>query len=878
MKKIALALSLTIGLLSYAAAQDVFDLFRKGDMEAVKAMVEKSPELIRALDAEGDSLLHHAAAGGNPELVSFLIDHGAAVDLAGSGKHTPLQRAAANDRAKAVAVLLEKKAALELKNDYGRTALLLCARERGQVETARLLIEAGADVNAADRFASTSLELAAWRGKRAFVDLLMAKGARLPGLGQKWGLMVNLAASEGLEALFMPLAAKAADLRGSLGGDLLLTAAQGGSEAIIGLLLEKGFDPKSADSFGWTPLHYAARDGRTAAARILIEKGAPIDARNLMGQTAYNVAKERGYEETASLLASKGADSGPMRFPVLEGDYLGQKPPADKAEIFAPGIISSIWGLHSTAVFSPDGNEVYWAPMVSRPGGIYTETDLIMMKRVGGRWTPPEPVAFSGRGLGADVPFFSRDGKRIYFLSRRPLPGEKAQGSEKIWYADRVASGWGEPKPLEGRVNEHNMHWEFSLGPDGTVYFAGTAPDSLGMNDIYGSRLVNGAYEEAKNVGPPISSAAGEDSPFVAPDGSYLLFSRQYDLWISLKKEDGSWGHPVKLGPEVNSESIELCPIVTADGKYLFFLSQRDGDSAAYWVRADVLDKYRLSPSGPAVPDPGGDYPVVFYSGRGDNKDIYILHPGEKEPRNLTNNPAQDLCPAPSPDGKTIAFLSDRSGAMDIFLMNTDGSAIKQITSSPEKKEHPEFSPDGQSIVFVKDFGDRTEIWMMATDGSSPRRLTSGSWRDERPFVSPDGSKILFMSNRDGNYEIYVMAFDGSGQTRMTRTPEWEIFPVWSPDGKRIAYAQKFRADGRMQGMLRIMNADGSGDRAVTEVETRDENVMWSPDGRFLVFQSVRDGNFEVYRTNADGGNPVRLTVHPAWDGWASFVPLGKNR
>jgi hypothetical protein len=55
----------------------------------------------------------------------------------------------------------------------------------------------------------------------------------------------------------------------------------------------------------------------------------------------------------------------------------------------------------------------------------------------------------------------------------------------------------------------------------------------------------------------------------------------------------GAWSEPVKLGPEVNSPSIELCPIVTADGKYLFFLSQRDGESHAYWVRADFIDKMR---------------------------------------------------------------------------------------------------------------------------------------------------------------------------------------------------------------------------------------------------------------------------------------------
>ena len=47
------------------------------------------------------------------------------------------------------------------------------------------------------------------------------------------------------------------------------------------------------------------------------------------------------------------------------------------------------------------------------------------------------------------------------------------------------------------------------------------------------------------------------------------------------------------MGPEVNSPAIEVCPRVTDDGKYLFFLSQRDGESHAYWVSAKVIETLR---------------------------------------------------------------------------------------------------------------------------------------------------------------------------------------------------------------------------------------------------------------------------------------------
>ena len=538
MKKMVIALSLILAFFASARAQEVFDLLRKGDVPAVKALIEKSPQLIEARDNDGDAPLHYAALAGNVELINYLLDKGAKLELQNAEMKTSLNLAAINDRREAVAVLLKRGAVLETRDDYGRTALILCARERGQAATGRLLIEAGSDVNAADKFGSTSLELAAWRGKAEFIDLLLEKGAKLPESGRSWGGLLSMAAEKGLTKLFRRLTEGGPDLKAvdPAGTWLLHLAAAGGSAEIVGVLVEKGFDLGKPDRFGWTPLHYAARDGRTDAARILIEKSAPLNARTIMGQTAYNVALERKMEAVAALLAKKGADKSDIRFPVLKGDYLGQPPPGDKPELFGLGIISSIWGLHSTAVFTPDGNEVYWAPMMSFPGETYSRGGLLMMKRVDGRWTPPAWAAFSGPDVDDDVPFFSHDGKRIYFISRRPLPGEKGRGSEKIWFADRKACGWAEPQPLDPNINSVDKHWEFSLDRQGNLYFAGQSPDSLGLQDIYLARFSGGKYEKPVNVGAPINSPAGENTPFIAPDGSYLLFEREFDLWVRDRK------------------------------------------------------------------------------------------------------------------------------------------------------------------------------------------------------------------------------------------------------------------------------------------------------------------------------------------------------
>lgn len=102
---------------------------------------------------------------------------------------------------------------------------------------------------------------------------------------------------------------------------------------------------------------------------------------------------------------------------------------------------------------------------------------------------------------------------------------------------------------------------------------------------------MEGKWQEPENLGPPVNTDEGEGTPFISPDGSYLLFSRQYDLYISYRKEDGGWTEPENLGEPINSPEIELCPMVTPDGKYLFFLSQRGGESHVWWVDAGFIKR-----------------------------------------------------------------------------------------------------------------------------------------------------------------------------------------------------------------------------------------------------------------------------------------------
>lgn len=81
------------------------------------------------------------------------------------------------------------------------------------------------------------------------------------------------------------------------------------------------------------------------------------------------------------------------------------------------------------------------------------------------------------------------------------------------------------------------------------------------------------------------------------------------------------------------------------------------------------------------------------------------------------------------------------------------------------------------------------------------------------------------------------------------------------PPGK-IAFASD--RDGNFE--IYVMNADGGGLTRVTDNPAEDTHPTWSSDGTRLAFVSNRDGNKEIYVVNADGGGATNLTNNPAED------------
>jgi TolB protein len=289
----------------------------------------------------------------------------------------------------------------------------------------------------------------------------------------------------------------------------------------------------------------------------------------------------------------------------------------------------------------------------------------------------------------------------------------------------------------------------------------------------------------------------------------------------------------------------------------------------------------------------------VFVSWRDGNAEVYAMNADASEPRNLTQNPANDVRPAWSPDGRSIAFVSSRDGHQrmqpglrtppeqsDIYVMNADGSRKRNLTRDRASDDLPTWSPDGRRIAFLHGRGrGRGQLYVVNADGSGLRnlgRIAGPSLFGGHLVWSPDGRTIYFGR--------YLISTDGSGARKLPYMP---LNAVWSPDGRQIAFVNNVStglpgpgaARSKDDSEIYVMNADGSGTRRLTHNVGYDGEPAWSPDGRKIAYQSKRRAvrgvvggrSGEIYVMNADGSGKRNLTRNRAQDGSPSWSPDGRR-
>jgi ankyrin repeat protein len=133
---------ITLAWSSLAFCGEVHDATRGGDLEKVKALLKKNPDLVLSKDDIGATPLHYAAQYGQNNVAELLLNNKADVNAKAKSLVTPLHLAAQRGYQEMAALLLANKAEVNAKSSFGWTPLYVAA-QNGHKEVATLLSQHG---------------------------------------------------------------------------------------------------------------------------------------------------------------------------------------------------------------------------------------------------------------------------------------------------------------------------------------------------------------------------------------------------------------------------------------------------------------------------------------------------------------------------------------------------------------------------------------------------------------------------------------------------------------------------------------------------------------------------------------------------------------
>jgi len=173
----------------------------------------------------------------------------------------------------------------------------------------------------------------------------------------------------------------------------------------------------------------------------------------------------------------------------------------------------------------------------------------------------------------------------------------------------------------------------------------------------------------------------------------------------------------------------------------------------------------------------------------GNQMDIWIYDLARDVKTRLTFDPANDITPLWSADGKYVYYSNDESGIYQIYKKAANGIGEPEQVYSSDSLHAAVISRtgDGRWLYGPQVSNNWNIARFDASDLASYELVVSTPFTDRSPAVSPDGRFLAYYGAESGRGEIYVLELaEGGGR--------WQISsdggkrPQWSADGKQLYY------------------------------------------------------------------------------------------
>ena len=365
---------------------------------------------------------------------------------------------------------------------------------------------------------------------------------------------------------------------------------------------------------------------------------------------------------------------------------------------------------------APDGRSVAF---------VRTTTDL----KTGGRnsdiWTVDasgsgEPRELIGGDKSESTPRFSGDGRRLAFISSR-------DGAPQVYVAN-----------TDG--DEIRKITDLAMGVQPPLVISADGSRVAFVSDVY-----PGCADEDCNA----RKKEEADKNPVKARRLTRLFYRHWDEWRDAVR------HHVFVADVESRRALDLTPgdvdspptqqegsaiALSPDGRELAFVSNREGNDREAWTT---------------------------------NNDVFVVPVGGGEPRKITANPAADVQPVFSPDGRTIYVRAQRRPGFEsdrwyIDAYDRTSGARRTVFEAPDISVGDfSLSQDGSSIWFTASREARDNLFTVPAAGGTPTQVARGG---SIASASPgEGFVVFSRSSLTAPAELFRISADGRDTKPLTK-------------------------------------------------------------------------------------------------------------